>query len=132
MKNQLAQMMESIKQKESLIMQNNQKLTQQPINNLENNGQMNINNPQINQYNPQQQNQFNNNALNYNTLNNINQLGGLNAYMQYTGTNPFAMQQPNNIVKNNFNNNQMGFNNQFMNNNNNNIKNMSGGVSSVL
>lgn len=103
MKSQLAQLMDKLKEKENVIAQNNQKIGnyQQPVNNNFNNASYdNEANLQINQVmNPQQYN----NGANYNTINNINQMGGLNAYMQYTGTNPFAQQQ-NNMMYNNNNN----------------------------
>ncbi len=108
-KSQIASMMELIKQKDNLILENNQKLNQHPINNIYNNNQVQSNNPLMNQLNPQQQNQFINNPLN-----NINQIGGLNDYMQYSGTNPFAMQQQNKYSSNSL----IGANNQFINNNN--------------
>ena len=114
MKNQLAQLMEKLKEKDNLISQNNQKIG----NNLkpENNNAFNnnaFNNNGANMQNNQMMNpqQFNN-GLNYNTQNNINQIGGLNSYMQYTGTNPFAQQQNNMMFYNNLNNNRMGFNSQ--------------------
>ena len=109
MKNQLTQMMESLKQKDNQIFQNNQKLNvpKQGKTNSNNNNGINNNNLQMNGINNPQQ--FGNNGLDSNTLNNINSMG-LNAYMQYTGINPFAQQQ-NNMMSINYNN-QIGLNRQ--------------------
>lgn len=106
MKNQLNQMMEALKQKENIILQNNQKLInpQQPINNFSNNQGVHsdlINNAQMN---PQM---FNNNGMNFNQMN--NQLPGFNPFIQPSGPDSYP-QIPNNsnMIPNNFINNQIG------------------------
>ena len=96
MKEQVNKMMESLKQKENLIFQNNMRLNgeQQPNNNNYMVSEIGENNIQQFEQNNNVQ-QFQQNIPN-NIRNNVNFMGS-NPYFQYTGINPYQPNLPYNM-----------------------------------